>query len=76
MEQLEKRTSRIIGQMRGIEKMVKGERDYIEILQQVSAVKKAIDGLSKEIVSFYIHKNVAPEKIKEFEEMVDRLISI
>lgn len=76
MDGLEKRTSRIIGQMKGIEKMVQNERDCVEILQQVSAVKKAIDGLTKEIVLHYFNTKVPVEKIKEVEQLIERVISI
>lgn len=76
MDGLDKRTSRIIGQMKGIEKMVKDNRDCVEILQQVSAVKKAIDGLTKEIVMFYFNNKVPADKVKEIERMVERVISI
>lgn len=44
------RINRIIGQLRGIDKMINQERGCNEILQQIRAVKKAIDGLSQEIV--------------------------
>lgn len=44
------RINRIIGQLKGIQRMVGEERDCSDVLQQISAVKKAIDGLSKEIV--------------------------
>ena len=76
MESLEKRTSRIIGQMKGIEKMVQSERDCVDILQQIAAVKKAIDGLTKEIVMLYFNNKVPPERVKEIEQMIERVISI
>lgn len=49
MESVEKRINRIIGQLKGIEKMVITNRSSVEILQQISAVKKAVDGLTLEI---------------------------
>ena len=50
---LEQRVTRILGQVKGVEKMVKEKRNQVEILQQVTAVKKAIDGLSHEIIIDY-----------------------
>jgi len=76
MDSTEKRVKRIIGQMRGIEKMVKDRRDCPEILQQISAVKKAIDGLTGEIVLLYILKYLPQDKAKEMERVVERVISI
>jgi len=76
MQNLTTRINRIIGQLRGIEKMVKSNRSCDEILQQISAVKKAIDGLSKEILISDICQIVPKEKTKEVEKMVERAISL
>lgn len=76
MEKLEKRLVRIIGQLRGIQKMVADNRDNVEILQQVSAVKKAIDGLSKEIISLYLDRTLEPEKAKEIKKTIERAIEL
>lgn len=70
------RVSRIIGQLKGIQKMVKEERDCIEILQQISAVKKAIDGLSKEIVVENLDNYVPQESVKKVSKMIERAISL
>lgn len=71
-----KRINRLIGQLRGIEKMVKAERDCSEILQQISAIKKAIDGLSKEIVVSGICRYVPKEEIDKVGKMVERAINL
>lgn len=76
MEQLDKRVSRILGQMRGIQNMVKEERDCIEILQQMSAVKKAINGLSREIILLYIQKELTPQGAAKFEKLINRAIEL
>ena len=76
MEHLDKRVSRIIGQMKGIQKMVKEERECPQILQQVSAIKKAIDSLSKEIIMMQVSKVVPKEKVKELSDMIERSISL
>lgn len=71
-----KRINRLIGQLRGIEKMVKNDRDCSEILQQVSAIKKAIDGLSKELVVSGICRYVPKEQSGKVEKMVERAINL
>ncbi|GIW64528.1 MAG: hypothetical protein KatS3mg092_0461 [Patescibacteria group bacterium] len=76
MEDTKKRINRIIGQLRGIQKMIETERSCGEILQQISAVKKAIDGLSKEIVISDICKIVPQDKTGEVKQMVERAISL
>ncbi len=70
------RINRLIGQLRGIEKMIKAERDCSDVLQQVSAVKKAIDGLSKELIVSGICRYVPKEEAGKIEKMVERAISL
>ncbi len=76
MELLDKRVGRILGQVRGIQKMVKEDRDCVEILQQVSAIKKALDGLSTEIISLYLNKTLDPQKAKEIRKTIERAINL
>ena len=73
---LTKRINRLIGQLKGIEKMVDQKRECHEVLQQVSAVKKAIDGLSKELVISDICKLIPNEDSKKIEKMVERAINL
>ena len=73
---LGKRINRIIGQLRGVEKMVNQKRDCSDILQQVSAIKCAIDGLSKEIAMTGISKYVTKSNSKKIEKLIDRAINL
>jgi len=73
---ISKRINRIIGQLKGVERMVGKKRDCSEILQQISAVKKAIDGLSKEIVVSDICRFVSKGKSKGVARVVERMISL
>lgn len=74
--EISKRINRIVGQLRGIERMVNDDRDCSEVLQQVSAVKAAIDGLSKEIVVSGICRYVPKAQTKKVEKMVERAINL
>lgn len=76
MEDVNKRINRLIGQLRGIEKMVMDKRDCSEILQQITAVKKAIDGLSKEIVISDICRIIPEQESKKVEKMLERAINL
>lgn len=76
MGDLSGRINRVIGQLKGIEKMVKAKRDCSEVLQQISAVKKAIDGLSKELVLSDICRIIPQDKTREVEQMVERAINL
>ncbi len=73
---IDKRINRIIGQLRGIEKMVGKRRSCGEVLQQMSAVKRAIDGLSKEIVITDISRYIPPKEVKKVKEMIERAINL
>jgi len=56
--------------------MMETERDCHEVLQQVSAVKKAIDGLSKELVVADICKTLPKESMQKIERVVQRVLSL
>ena len=70
------RMNRIIGQLKGVVKMAEEKRNCSDILQQISAVKKAIDGLSKEIVLSDICRYVPKKETKKVQEMLERAISM
>lgn len=76
MTDISKRINRLIGQLRGIEKMINGDRECSDVLQQISAVKKAIDGLSKEVVISDICRLIPNEDTKKIEKMVERAINL
>lgn len=76
MEDITKRINRVIGQLKGIEKMATAQRDCSEILQQITAVKKAIDGLSKEIVISDICRIIPQQESKKVEKMLERAINL
>ena len=73
---LKKRINRLIGQLRGIERMVEAKRDSSEILQQMSAAKKAIDALSKEILISDICQYVPQKDSVRIGKMVERAINL
>jgi len=56
---LVKRLHRIEGQVRGVEKMVEGDRYCIDILTQISAVTTALDSLAIRILDEHVRHCVA-----------------
>ena len=56
--------------------MMDTKRECGDILQQVSAVKKAIDGLSKELVVSEMCKTLPKESAQKIERVVDRVLSM
>jgi len=73
---LKQRINRMIGQLKGIEKMIDQGRDCSDILQQITAIKRAIDGLSKEVVVSDVCKYIAKEDSKRIEKVIERAINI
>jgi DNA-binding FrmR family transcriptional regulator len=68
------RVNRIIGQLRGIERMVDNDRSCEEVLQQITAVKKAIDAISRElVVQALSHKKTDAER-KHIEQVIVRVL--
>jgi len=76
MEEIDRRINRIVGQLKGIQKMVSNDRDCTETLQQISAVKKAIDGLTAELVSKHIITCTSPEKQKQVTRLIEQSINL
>lgn len=72
----EQRINRIIGQLKGIDKMVKEKRTCNDVLQQVSAIKKAINGLSREIVINDMCEFLPKKDVTRVEEMIKRAINL
>ena len=76
MNDISNRINRLIGQLKGIEKMLNNKRECSDVLQQISAVKKAIDGLSKEIVVSDICRLIPNEDADKIGKMVERAINL
>jgi DNA-binding FrmR family transcriptional regulator len=49
-EQLQRRLSRIEGQVRGVERMVEDDRYCIDVLTQISAIRSALDKVALNLV--------------------------
>lgn len=73
---LSRRINRIIGQLKGIQKMTQEGRDCNDIIQQVSAVKRAIDGLTGEVLVNDVLPYVPPIRQKVITEVIRRLVSL
>jgi len=56
--ELAQRMARIEGHIRGIRKMIEEEKGYPDIVQQVSAVRAALDGVTQviieDLVEYYV----------------------
>ena len=76
------RLKRIEGQIRGITRMVEGRRYCIDIIQQLTAARKALDQVSLKImnghintcVSESIRKREGEGKINELMQTINRFV--
>ena len=58
-DQARKRIHRIAGQVAGIERMIEEDRYCVDILLQVAAVRAALDGVGKLLLSVHVETCVA-----------------
>lgn len=74
---ISQRINRIVGQLRGIQRMIEEKRDCGDILQQISAVKKAIDALSTEVVVTDVCRYIASsDDSKKIARVVERAVNL
>lgn len=50
------RLNRIEGQVRGVARMVEGQRPCLEVLQQLASIQAALRGLSKTVLRNYLER--------------------
>jgi DNA-binding FrmR family transcriptional regulator len=53
---LERRLTRIQGQLQGIARMVQQQRPCIEVLQQLASVQAALKGVTKSVLRNYLQR--------------------
>jgi len=70
------RLSRIEGQVKGIQKMVKEDRYCNDILMQLSAVEKSIQSLSNHILERHLYTCVSDQLEHGDLEVLDELTSL
>lgn len=76
------RLKKIEGQIRGLQQMVEAEKYCIDIVNQINAARRALDGVAMLIMKRHIESCVSDairskeggEKIKELIESVDKFI--
>jgi CsoR family transcriptional regulator, copper-sensing transcriptional repressor len=83
-EAVQKRLRRIEGQVRGIQRMVEDDRYCIDVLQQISAITKAIESVALELLDDHLAHCVtdavkrgggdAKEKLDEASAAIARLV--
>lgn len=72
------RLGKVEGQLRGIGRMIDGQRPAAEVLQQLASIRSAVKGITKAVMKAYIEKSGA-EVLKSrdpdaIDEMLETLI--
>ncbi len=78
-EKLINRLRRIEGQVRGVQSMVSDERNCRDILQQLSAIRSAVHGVSLLLLEDYMSDcfvNLEEKSTQERDELLKDLIQI
>ena len=78
-EKLINRLRRIEGQVRGVQSMVNSERNCRDILQQLSAIRSAVQGVSLLLIEDYMSDcfvNLEDKNPQEREDLLKDLIQM
>jgi len=74
---LKKRLSRIEGQVRGVSKMIESGRDCREVIQQLTAIRSAVQQVSLMVARTYAAGCLLPSQADQNpEELLDGLIDV
>ena len=74
-DELLKRLARIEGQVRGIARMIEDDRYCIDVLTQISAVRKAVDATALELVDDHVRHCIADSSGAEQAKRTDELMA-
>jgi CsoR family transcriptional regulator, copper-sensing transcriptional repressor len=73
-EKLHKRLARIEGQVRGVQRMVDEDRYCIDVLQQISAIQAALNGVALGLVDGHVRHCIVGAEDGDREEMTTELM--
>jgi DNA-binding FrmR family transcriptional regulator len=75
---LHDRLGKVEGQLRGVGRMLDGQRSAAEVLQQLASIRSAVKGITKGVVRAYLEKCAAAAvrsgDSEAVEQMLDTLI--
>ncbi len=76
--ELHERLGKVEGQLRGVGRMLDGQRPAAEVLQQLASIRSAVKGITKGVVRAYLERCAAAAvrdgDAEAVEEMLDTLI--
>lgn len=69
------RLQRVEGQARGIQKMINEDRDCVDVMNQIAAVKAAVNSLSAEVFeSFALYCVRHPDEFAAPEDAIEQVV--
>lgn len=75
---LHERLNKVEGQLKGVGRMIDGQRPAGEVLQQLASIRSAVKGITKGVVRAYLERCAAAAvragDAEAVEEMLDTLI--
>ncbi|HUT83093.1 MAG TPA: metal-sensitive transcriptional regulator [Thermodesulfobacteriota bacterium] len=70
------RMKKIEGQIRGVSKMIEEEKYCVDILNQIAAVKSALDGVARKVLKRHVESCVADAILKgQADEKIEELMN-
>jgi DNA-binding FrmR family transcriptional regulator len=70
------RMKKIEGQIRGVGKMIEEEKYCVDILNQIAAVKSALDGVARKVLKRHVESCVADAILKrQADEKIEELMA-
>lgn len=68
-KKLKTRVSKIQGQVNGLKKMLDEEQECQDVLQQIAAIRGAVNGLMREVIKGHLYEHIVLEEDKQQREM-------
>jgi len=77
-KQLLTRVRRIKGQAEALEKALEHERDCSAVLQQIAAIRGAVNGLMAEVLEGHLREHLGPDNIspQQRSEDLDQVVAV
>ncbi|NRF26141.1 Ni(II)/Co(II)-binding transcriptional repressor RcnR [Vibrio coralliilyticus] len=76
-KKLKARVSKIQGQVNGLKKMLDEEHECQNMLQQIAAIRGAVNGLMREVIKGHLQEHVVLEEdTKQREEDMDIVLKV
>ena len=76
-KKLKTRVSKIQGQMNGLKKMLEEDHECQDVLQQIAAIRGAVNGLMREVIKGHLIEHlVLEEELEKREEDMDVVLKV